>query len=114
MLRQWIDRWKRSREVRRLALAGHDKNLIAQQVPELAGLSEVEGMAYVLQQIEEWKAVSTQEQQQEFKRRGLESIKSFDQYGLVMPYWGALWVLRTYQASLGLDVPRVAIEPLQR
>lgn len=108
-LRNW---WWQSRERaeanrRSLAVNG-DQGLIAEQVPELAGMSDVDGMAYVLHQIDEWKAACTREQATTFAGRLRASNESFQAEGLTMPYWGNLWVLRTYQIELGMDVPRVA------
>lgn len=104
--------WKRSRERaeanRRSLAINDDKELIEQQVPELVGMTDVEGMAYVLQQIEEWNKSCTPEQAATFAGRLMASNKSFADEGLTMPYWGNLWVLRTYQTALGYDVPRVA------
>ena len=52
-LRRW---WKAHREraddARRSVGLNQDQELIAAQVPELAGMSDVEGMAYTLQQIQ--------------------------------------------------------------
>ena len=92
---------------RSLAL-NDDRELMASQVPELAGMDMVEGMAYALRHIDQWKAVATPSQLSEFRRRGNESIASFEAQGLTMPYWGSLWILRTYQRQLGFDVPEVA------
>ncbi len=85
-----------------------NQDLIAAQVPELTDMTSVEGMAYVLEQINEWNKDCTPEQAQELATRLAASQESFTADGLVMPYWGNLWVLRTYQLELGLDVPRVA------
>jgi hypothetical protein len=108
-LRSW---WRSNRahaaNVRRSLAINDDQELIAVQVPELSGMSDVEGMAYTLQQINEWKATASPEQIAEFSRRGRESMAAFEKDGLTMPYWGSLWILRTYQKSLGLDAPAVA------
>jgi hypothetical protein len=85
-----------------------DQKLIAQQVPELAGMSDVDGMAYVTGQIAEWNKNCTPEQAATLAGRLLASNESFESEGLTMPYWGNLWVLRTYQTELGYDVPQVA------
>ncbi len=71
-------------------------------------MSDVEGMAYTLQQVELWKATCRPEEAIEFSRRGKASIESFEFDGLTMPYWATLWILRTYQRSIGLNVPDVA------
>jgi hypothetical protein len=65
-------------------------------------------MAYTLREIEKWKPTATPEQWSEIQRRQTASIASFEADGLIMPYWGNLWLLRTYQRELGLDVPWVA------
>ena len=65
-------------------------------------------MAYVLEQIGEWNKVCTPEQAATFADRLKASGDSFTAEGLTMPYWANLWVLRTYQAQLGMDVPAVA------
>ncbi|MDI1296787.1 MAG: hypothetical protein PSY12_13045 [bacterium] len=108
-LRSW---WRDNREKAdaphpSLTLNG-DPELIAQQVPELTGRSDVEGMAYVMQQIQEWNRTCTKEQAAKFAGRLMASNESFQADGLTMPYWGNLWVLRTYQHELGFDVPKVA------
>jgi hypothetical protein len=92
-----------------------DQALIAQQVPELAGRSDVEGMAYVMQQIKEWNEVCSPDQAATFAGRLKASNEAWQQVGIVMPYWGNLWVLRTYQAELGMDVPAVPppVKPTQ-
>lgn len=108
-LRSW---WQANREqaarARRSLALNDDQELIAQQVPELVGMTDVQGMAYTLQQVDQWKATASAEQLSEFFRRGHESMAAFERDGLIMPYWGSLWILRTYQKSLGLDVPTVA------
>jgi hypothetical protein len=108
-LLNWLRTRSQSDEATRRSLAmNDDRELIASQVPELAGMGMVEGMAYALQQIEVWKTQATPDQVSEFINRGKRSIASFETEGLTMPYWGSLWVLRTYQRELGLDVPAVA------
>jgi hypothetical protein len=108
-LRSW---WRENREkaeaTRRSLALNSDQELIAQQVPELIGMSDVEGMAYVVQQIQEWNKTCSKEQAATFARRLIASNESFKADGLTMPYWGNLWVLRTYQTELGFDVPQVA------
>ncbi|WP_230480840.1 hypothetical protein [Sphingomonas sp. Leaf21] len=108
-LRSW---WRKNREkaeaTRRSLALNDDQELIAQQVPELMGMSAVEGMAYVMQQIQAWNQTCTMEQAAMFTDRLRSSNESFRADGLTMPYWGNLWVLRTYQAELGFNVPKVA------
>ena len=98
---------EKAERARRSVAISNDQSLIADQVPELAGMSDVEGMAHVFVVLDEFRANSTQEQRNELQRRLGESSASFDQQGLTMPYWGNLWVVRTYQAQLGWDVPAV-------
>lgn len=108
-LLNWWTSYRENAALTRQSLAlNDDQELIAKQVPELAGMSSVEGLAYTLQQIEAWKATCLPDEARAFSRLGNESIASFKSDGLTMPYWGTLWVLRTYQASLGLTVPYVA------
>ncbi len=108
-LLKWLRTRNQSGEATRRSLAvNDDRELIDSQVPELAGMDMVAGMAYALQQIEDWKIQATPDQVSEFITRGKRSIASFAAEGLTMPYWGSLWVLRTYQRELGLDVPAVA------
>ena len=108
-LRKWWSAYQvKAEEIRYSTKLNSDQSEIAFQVPELVGMSDVEGMAYTLQQIDAWKATCTIEEASEFSRLGQLSIESFENNGLMMPYWGSLWVLRTYQKSLGLDVPDVA------
>src|SRR3546814_16776607 len=58
-----LEWWRRNREQadanRRSVALNDDQVLIAQQVPELAGMSDVQGMAYVLEQIEDWNKICT-------------------------------------------------------
>jgi hypothetical protein len=68
-------------------------------------MSDVEGMAYTLQEIENWRPTATPEQWREIQRRQSESIATFEADGLIMPYWGNLWLLRRYQHDLGFDAP---------
>lgn len=108
-LRSWWKTYRERRRLNRQSLAWNDdQGLIATQVPELAGMSDVESMAYILQQIDAWKATCSPDEASEFARRGHASIETFERDGLTMPYWATLWILRTYQKSLGLDVPHVA------
>jgi hypothetical protein len=85
-----------------------DQKLIAEQTPELLGKSDVEGMAYVLEQIKEWNKVCTPDQAASFAARLKASNEAWAQEGLTMPYWGNLWVLRSFQTELCMDVPAVA------
>lgn len=96
---------RRQNEHRRTS---QDPAVIASQVPELAGMTDVQGMAYTLEQVRNWRASVPVELGAELDQRLRDSQKGFTDIGLVMPYWGNLWVLRTYQRSLGLNVPEVA------
>src|SRR3546814_2070454 len=68
-----LEWWRRNREQadanRRSVALNDDQVLIAQQVPELAGMSDVQGMAYVLEQIEDWNKICTPEQAATFSGR---------------------------------------------
>lgn len=81
-----------------------------EQVPELAGMDDVEGMAYVLRQVDIWNETATPERAAVFAGRLMASNQAFIDEDAVMPYWGNLWVLRTYQAELGIDAPRVSAQ----
>lgn len=101
-LREW---WRESRDRKaamRQSLAWNgDQALIAEQAPELVGKSDVEGMAYVLEKIQEWNEICTPEEAATFASRLKASQDSFTAEGLTMPYWGNLVVLRRYQAEIG-------------
>lgn len=107
--------WRQSREreaaTRRSLALNDDEKLIATQVPELAGMGSVQGMAYVLEQIQEWNKTCTKEQAATFSVRLLASNEAWTANRMTMPYWGNLWVLRNYQRELGHDVPHVAPPP---
>src|SRR3546814_5509476 len=72
-----LEWWRRNREQadanRRSVALNDDQVLIAQQVPELAGMSDVQGMAYVLEQIEDWNKICTPEQAATFSGRLMAS-----------------------------------------
>lgn len=108
----WRNWWRDSRErvagTRRSLAIDDDQELISTQVPELVGMSDVQGMAYVLAQIQEWNSSCTKAEATAFAGRLLASNDAWTANGMTMPYWGNLWVLRTYQRELGYDVPRVA------
>lgn len=108
-LRQWWAKQREAAALTRQSLAlNDDKELIAQQVPELIGMSDVEGMAYTLEQIRQWNLTCSPDQAATLASRLATSNEAFKADGLTMPYWGNLWVLRTLQAELGYDVPAVA------
>lgn len=105
--------WRQSREraaatSRSLAI-NSDQEIIATQVPELTCMRDVEGMAYVLRQIEGWNKSCSPEEAATFTQRLQASNEAWQADGLTMPYWGNLWVLRNYQRQLGHDVPSVAL-----
>ena len=107
--RQWWAKQREAAALTRQSLAlNDDKELIAQQVPELIGMSDVEGMAYTLEQIRQWNLTCSRDQAATLASRLAASNEAFKADGLTMPYWGNLWVLRTLQAELGYDVPAVA------
>lgn len=108
-LRTW---WRAKREADKALAAdlalNTDQRVIADQVPELLGMSDVEGMAHVLSAIDEWNGYASQEEALELHRRLTQSQDSFTVQGRRMPYWGNLWVLRNYQRELGIAAPVVA------
>jgi hypothetical protein len=85
-----------------------DQGLIELNVPELLGMSDVEGMAYVLQQIQAWNQQCSPEEAATFVARLQASTEAWASEGLTMPYWGNLWILRNLQAELGWEVPTVS------
>lgn len=108
-LLEWWSSYKARAESNRISLAlNTDENLIGEHVPELLGMSDVEGMAYVMEQIEAWNQECTKEQATMFVARLAASKDSWDNDGLLMPYWGNLWVLRNLQVEIGWDVPTVS------
>lgn len=108
-LRQWWAKQREAAALTRQSLAlNDDKELIAQQVPELIGMSDVEGMAYTLEQIRQWNLTCSPDQAATLASRLAATNEAFKADGLTMPYWGNLWVLRTLQAELGYVVPAVA------
>lgn len=108
-LRAWWSQYREQAAATRLSVQlNGDQELIASQVPELTGMTEVQGMAYVMQQLQEWSQTCTPEQAIVFAARLVSSNETWNQQGLTMPYWGNLWVLRTLQAEIGLNVPSVA------
>lgn len=104
----WRERQERAAATRRSVELNGDHQLIAQQVPELTGMGDVQGMAYVLRQIDIWNETCTPERAATLASRLRASTASFEAEGLTMPFWGNLWVLRTYQKELGHDVPDFA------
>ena len=104
--------WRSKREAARARAENMglntDQEVIAQQVPELVGMSDVEGMAYVFRQLDEWNKNVTEDQAIELAGRLIASNRAWEEDGKIMPYWGNLWVLRTYQAELGILAPTVA------
>jgi hypothetical protein len=104
----WTAKRAKAASVRASIAINDDQELIADQVPELVGMSDVEGMAYVLEQIEKWNLNCSPDQAATLQGRLGASHTAWEDDGLTMPYWGNLWVLRNYQAELGHDVPKVA------
>lgn len=108
-LKDWWQARKVTASAQRSSLAlNADQGLIGLNVPELLGMSDVEGMAYVLQQIEAWNHQCSQEEAVTFVARLQASKEAWDSEGLTMPYWGNLWILRNLQAELGWEVPTVS------
>lgn len=108
-LASWWREKRQAASAQRAALAlNTDQTLIGQNVPELLGMSDVDGMAYVLQQIQDWNQHCSPEQAATFTARLKASNEAWASEGLIMPYWGNLWVLRNLQAELGWDVPAVS------
>ena len=104
----WIEKKQRAAKMRQILEIENSQELITQQVPEVAGKSDVERMAYILDQIKDWNGYCTPEQAQTFASRLKASQEAWESDGLIMPSWGNLWVLRNYQRELGFDVPHVA------
>ncbi len=104
----WKQRKETAKATRRSWEISENRELIAQYVPELSGMDTVEGMAYTLRQIDEWKVTRTENEALLFAQRLIASRDTWQADGLTMPYWANLWVMRTLQAELGYDVPRVA------
>lgn len=105
LLSWWRESRERAERTRQSLAMNDDQDAIAEHVPELAGMTEVEGMAYVMRQIQDWNATCSQEEAATFAGRLQASNASWAEQGLTMPYWGNLWILRTYQAELGRDAP---------
>ena len=78
-----------------------EANVMAAQVPELAGMTEAEAMTYVLDQIHLWNAKCTPGQSAELAGRIAASKAVFERQGSHMPFWWSLWVLRTHQRRFG-------------
>lgn len=96
----WKARQENSDRLRANLAMNTDQVAIGQYVPELLGMDEVEGMAYVLQQIDRWNETCTQEQAATFAGRLLASQESWKADGLTMPYWISLAVLRNLQEEV--------------
>ena len=88
--------------------AARDPAFVASKVPELKGMSDVQGIAYTFREIERWRSTASPKEWDELKRRQARSAAPFQAEGLTLPYWGNLWLLRTYQRELGQDAPWVA------
>ena len=85
---------------RRSVALSEDETLIAAHAPEVASMGFVNGGAFVLSAIREWKATANEAELHEFARRLQASQESWTAEGLTMPWWGNLKVLRDYQAEL--------------
>lgn len=104
--------WRERRAAQKLLAAdlalNRDQKVIGEQVPELLGMDDVEGMAHVLDAIREWNTYATPDQALRLSTLLQESQEAFKADGRTMPYWGNLWVLRNYQRDLGIAAPEVA------
>lgn len=90
----------RNRANRRSIRLSEDEALIAQHAPEVSGMGFVNGGAFVLSAINEWRSAATPDQLAEFAGR-LEALQTaWENEGLTMPWWGNLKELRDYQAEL--------------
>ena len=108
-LLSWWRNWREAQRILSQDLAlNTDQGVIGHQVPELLGMSQVEGMAYALRQIDLWNETATPERAVELAERLIASQEAFSSEGRTMPYWGNLWVLRNYQRELGIPAPHVA------
>lgn len=108
-IRKFISEYYQANKAARESVAlNENQEIIAVQVPELSGMDSVEGMAYVMIQIQDWNKVCTAENALEFTHRLANSHEAMETEGMQLPYWANLWVLRTYQKELGFDVPAVA------
>lgn len=96
----WRARQEASARVRENLAMNSNQEAIAHFVPELLGVDEVKGMAHVLDQIGEWNKTCTPDQAATFAGRLIASQESWEKDGMVMPYWGTLAVLRSYQDEL--------------
>jgi hypothetical protein len=86
-LRQWWAKQRQAAAIARQSLASNDdKQLIAQQVPELTRMSDVEGMAYTLEQIRQRNLTCSQKQAAALVARLAASNEAFKTDGLLMRY----------------------------
>jgi hypothetical protein len=108
LLAWWRDRREAQRARDQDLALNTDQGVIGDQVPELLGMDVVEGMAYLIRQMDLWNETATPERAAELAGRLIASQESFRSEGRIMPYWGNLWVLRTYQRELGIPAPDVA------
>lgn len=107
--------WWRNRREAHLRLVddldlNSDQGVIGEQVPELLGMSDVEGMAYTLAQLDKWNETATPEQAIILATRLQASSDGWKAEGRLMPYWGNLWVLRNLQRELAIEAPPVAAQ----
>jgi hypothetical protein len=108
LLSWWREKRERQRVIRADLALNIDQRVIGEQVPELLGMGDVEGMAYIFRQLDLWNETATPEQAAVLAGRLIASQDSFRSEGRTMPYWANLWVLRNYQRELGIVAPQVA------
>jgi len=100
----WMGGLEKAKVARRSADLNEDQVSIEARLPELAGLDSVEGAAYSCQQFLEWNCTCTVKQASEVAGLIAASSERWRAEGLLIPYWGDLWVLRRYQASSVLQM----------
>ena len=106
--RKWWANVRRGPALSALEAATRNPVFIASQVPELAGMPVLEGMVHTSREIEHWRSTASPQEWQELQRKRSKAVAYSVAKGLAMPYWGDLWLLRTYQRELGQDVPWVS------
>ncbi len=108
MLTMWRE-WRAKAAANRLSMKiNDDVELRAHYTPELIGMTDVEGMAYTMEQADFWKVGCSPHHLQELRRFVGSIHDEWAAHSLTVPYWATLWALRTVQTRLGLNVPKVA------
>ena len=103
----WLELTSALSAARRRVAGGTRSGEEAEPVPELSGLSQAAARDYAMRQIQEWLAICDPEQAATFGDKLDGASRMWSERGLQMPDWGHLWILRTYQRELGLQVPAV-------